>query len=296
MTATIPGVGEETLERLAALEDVELADDLDAVGEQLGDVLDRYTELELRSDARRIDLITLTKSPAAISDYVGVLEQRGIAAERVDPLSELGRFGVGSFLGMKLPVAGPVDSGELYVRGAMPLEETLGYLDRRPPDSGALETIEQVGNVLEKDHTHMLAADVGNPPQFTCMFTQWLDENDDDWLQEVCDLLELPSGVSSELVTVHEMVGARRPMTVYLSVPVPPSGQPTHLKLDYPDVRLGLAAETATMVTDDETATRLLEAGEILDASMADYLGVLVGPDGFDGMRTYVTRHSSRER
>jgi len=296
MSGEIPSVDVDTLSQLAELDGLELADDLGNVGDRLDTALERYAELELRSDGRRIDLITLNKSPRVVTDFVAVLEDRGIPAEDVQRLSALGRFGAGATLGMKLPVAGPLSLGELYVRTALPLDEGQTYLERHGADEPALGTIRQVADALDKDHTHMLAADAGgSPPHFTCLFTTWLsEESDDERIQEVLDILGLPSAAVSRTMEIHSLLGASRPMTIYVSVPVRSTGQPTRLKLDYPDVRLGLAAELTAMVDSEAAATTLLRSGDVLDASAASYAGVVVGPDGPEGTRAYFTRHSSR--
>jgi hypothetical protein len=296
MNERIHPIDIDTLERLADLEGLHLADDLGAVGDRLGSALERYAELELRSDGRRIDLVTLERSPSVVSEFVGLLEDRGIAAEDIEQLSALGRFGAGANIGMKLPVAGPLSSGELYVRTALPLDEGQTYLERRGADETALGTIRQVADVLDKDHTHMLAADAGgSSPHFTCLFTTWLtEESDDERIREVLEVLELPSTAVDPTMELHSLLGANRPMTVYISVPLPSDSPPTRLKLDYPDVRLGLAAEITAIVESEASAARLLQAGDILDASTTSYNGVVVGPGGPEGSRTYFTRHSSR--
>lgn len=298
MSGPLPSVDAATLDRLADLQGLALADDLAVVGERLGTALERYAELELRSDGGAIDLVTLEESATAVTDFLAVLEDRGVAAEDRRRLSALGRFGAGATLGMKLPVAGPLDSGELYVRTVLPLTEARGYLDRRGADGRALETIERVAAALDKDHTHMLAADAGgSPPHFTCLFTTWLtEESDDERVRAVLEALELSPTVVDRTMELHSLIGASRPTTLYLSVPVPSTGPPTRLKLDYPDVRLGLAAEVTAMADSEAAATGLLESGDVLDASTVDYAGVLVGPDGPEGSRAYFTRHSSRSQ
>lgn len=296
MTGQIPSIDLDTLNRLADVESLDIADDLETIGDRLDTALEGYAEFELRSDGRRIDLVTLEKSPSVVSDFVAVLEGREIAAEDIERLSGLGRFGAGATLGMKLPVAGSLDSGELYVRTVLPLAEGRGYLERRSVDKTALGKIERVADVLDKGHTHMLAADAGeSSPHFTCLFTTWLtEESDDERIREVLGVLELPSTAVDQTMELHSLLGANRPMTVYISVPVPSDRQPTRLKLDYPDVRLGLAAEVTAIVESEAAATRLLQGGDILDASTTSYTGVVVGPGGPEGSRTYFTRHSSR--
>jgi hypothetical protein len=296
MNQQIPSIDVDVLNRLADLAGLDVADDLGDLGDRLGTALERYAELELRSDGRRIDLVTLEKSPTVVAEFVTVLEDRGIAPENVERLSALGRFGAGATIGMKLPVAGSLDSGELYVRAVLPLAESRSYLERHGVNEAALEAIERVADVLDKDHTHMLAADATkSPPHFTCLFTTWLSgESDDERVREVLDVLELPPTVASRTMELHSLLGASRPLTLYVSVPVPSTGPPSRLKLDYPDVRLGLAADVAAMVDSEAAATRLLRSGDVLDASNVSYSSVVVGPGDPEGTRAYFTRHSSR--
>lgn len=296
MNGPLPSV--DVLNRLANLEGIEIAEDLHDLGNRLGPALERYAELELRSDSRRIDLITLETSPAMVAEFASVLEDRGIAPEHVERISALGRFGAGSTIGMKLPVAGPLDSGELYVRAALPLAEVQSYLERHGASEAALQTIARIAGVLDTDHSHMLAADAArSPPHFTCLFTTWLsEESDDRSLREVLDVLEVAPAAASRTMEVHSLLGASRPQTLYVSVPVSSDGSPTRLKLDYSGVRLGLAAEVSATVDSEATATRLLRTGDVLDARTISYFGVVVGSDGPEGTRAYFTRHSSRSR
>lgn len=290
----IPALDGDALQELADRLDLDLAADLVPVTNRLQAALERYAELELRSDGRRVDLVTLTRSTSVVEEFLAVLDDRGLDDEVRRRLSALGRFGAGAPIGLKLTVAGPLDPGELYVRNRMPIPEVRSHMDRRRAGDGGIETVESVGNALDSDSVHMLAADADG--QYTCLFTTWLTADGPDPLEAVLDCLELPSVAREQAQDLHSLLSVNRPTTVYVSVPVPASGPPGRLKLDYPDVRLGLAAEVAERVDSDREARTLVRCGEILDVTKTNYVGVVVGPDGAEGTRAYFTRHSSRSR
>lgn len=304
MTGPLPLDDVATLREVAALQDLDLAPDLSGLSDRLADPLERYVEFELRSDGRRIDLVTTTESPTAVREYCEFLEERGLQEGAVDPLADLGRFGAGRTIGLKLPVAGPLDSGELYVRTALPLAELRRYLDGRDPGEAALETAERVADAFGKGHAHMLAAeanggagdgaDSGPSPTYTCLFTTWIAEDSDHepQLRGALSALDLPDEVTDRTLDLHELLAAGRRATLFASVPLPSTGGPARIKLDYPDVRLGLAAEAAARVGPDGAADRVLRAGELFGASQAGYASVVVGRDGPEGTRAYFTRRS----
>jgi len=121
----------KSLKQLALLQNLEVAPDLGKVWQRWQTPLANYTELELRSDGKRIDLITLSEDLSAVDEFFAILEDRGTSQKELTTMIALTNFGAGCVVGMKLPVAGSVSGGEMYIRGAVPLSEVEYFLEQR---------------------------------------------------------------------------------------------------------------------------------------------------------------------
>jgi hypothetical protein len=277
------------LRDLAALQGLPAAPDFAGVWAALAEPLTQYAELELRSDSRRIDLITLSEDPAALLRFLDCLQARGVPQVGLAAARALAHFASDKVIGMKLPVAGPLTGGEMYVRGALPLAAVGRFLSAYVPETEILAPIEMIAACLDKRHTHMLAVDIADPPRFTVFFTVYLKPHDHDHtavadrLRSALAAVGIEAGGADALLALHALLGAERPQTLFFSWGV--GG--TRVKVDYQRVPLRLAAEVMQLFGLDSRMT--LHWGQTLGLRRVNYVGVIVASDGLLGARTYFT-------
>ncbi|MDQ7024012.1 MAG: hypothetical protein Q9P01_20950 [Anaerolineae bacterium] len=279
----------DTLAQLADLQQLVIAPDLGHILETLKTPLAQYTELEFRSDAKRIDLITLSDNPTDIQTFIKLLSERGTSDEAIAVATRLAQFGMGKVMGMKIPVTGLPQGGEIYIRGALMLLNEVRYLLKAYDISDtALDKIQEFATVFDKNHTHILAADVTMPPRFTVFFTTYLepDKNHDDHnlVQQALEVIGIPQ---TSFFPIHDLLSISRPNTFYFSWQV---GQDTQrVKLDYRDVRLGLLAEAVRAAGAPEQVDVLTQWGTTLKLFEANYAGIILAETGIVSARGYFT-------
>ena len=280
----------DVLQQLADLQGLAVAPDIEEVFAQLHQPLEHYAELELRSDGKCIDLITLSDQPHIPAQFLEFIETRGASTEALAPAHDLLRFGAGKVVGMKLPIAGVLAGGEVYLRGAIPLAEATYFLRKNQVDADTLNRFAQIAASFDKKHTHMLAADVTSPPGYTIFFTTYLTDESRDW-EMLCSALEA-AGIHAESIAslepLHALLGANRPATLFFSWAIAGGAARTLAKIDYTGVRVGLVAELMNLVGADDSLP--INWGRLLDMSRANYTGIIVDANGLAGVRAYFTR------
>jgi hypothetical protein len=280
------------LRQLAEFQNLELAPDAEAVIEYLRPLLENYAELEFRSDARRLDLITLSRQPAEVERFLEVLAGRGFSADDLAVPYDLMQFGAGKTIGMKLPLAGPLDSGEVYLRGALLLDEAAYYLGKYGVAAAVIDHVQAVADVFEKPYLHMLAVDAGLPVQFSVFFTTYLDvdnqQQDRDLLARALELFGIES--AAPYLNLHQLLSANRPETLYFSFGIRDGVVLPQVKVDYAHVRLGAVAEAVRAVGAGDQAPVLTAWGTCLGVSAANYAGVVLDAQGLHSARAYFTR------
>lgn len=274
----------QAIEPLAALQALSVAQDLDAIEVDFADDLARFAQLEFRDDGRRIDLIFGTREPGVVDRWAARLESRGVTAAALATPLAVARLAGGRGIGLKLPVAGPVDSGELYVRGAMPIAEVCAFL-RAHGCSAAVETLAAVGSALGRDHAYMLAADVAIEPRFSIIFTQYIADGGEG----VVDRLHTAAGVlgvddCSVWGERHRRLEIGRPRTLFCSVACGLAGVERALKLDYSDVELSALADAVE--TEFDVAV-LHQWRSVLGRRVVDQVGFVYCADRRRGLRAY---------
>jgi hypothetical protein len=283
-----------TLRTLSALQGLNLAKDIDAVVKRLQTPLASYTELEFRSDGQRIDLITLSDDQNAVDAFLAILEDRGSSKAELAAMIALSNFGAGCVVGMKLPVAGSVIGGEMYIRTAISLPEVKYFLEQRGLGSEAIAKVSALAQTFEKDYAHMLAADATFPPSFSVFFTTYLVPGEEDIDRDRLKRALEETGVSEEgiekFLRLHGLLGAARPETLYFSWSII-NGQPKiGAKVDYAGVRLGLVSEAMAATGAVDQARLPAQWGVQLNVQRANYAGVVVGSRELSGVRAYFTR------
>jgi hypothetical protein len=278
---------------LAALQNLPVHPDTEAILHRLQPVLENYTELEFRHDAKRIDLITLSDKPAEVAAFLEVLTLRGFSREELAVMVDLMDFGAGKVNGMKLPVAGQVRSGELYLRGAIDLDEAFYFLGKYGVPDTTLNQIGQMAEVFEKSHLHMLAVDAGLPLQFSLFLTTYLTPADrtTDWKQiaAACAIAGIPPEAVHPCTALHRLLSAGRPATLFFSFGVVNSQIVPRIKLDYMDVRLGSMNELLKVSGFAAQVPVLSSWYKTLRCNFANYAGVILDPSGIQGVRAYFT-------
>ncbi|MEQ9359903.1 hypothetical protein [Coleofasciculus chthonoplastes] len=281
------------LKKLASFQDLEVVPDLDKVLGQLYPALANYTELEFRSDGKRIDLITLSNDLDAVDDFLSVLGDRGTTKAELLTMTALSNFGAGSVIGMKLPVAGSVIGGEMYVRAAISLAEVEYFLKQHGVGSEAIAQISGLAQIFEKDYTHILAADATSPPSFSVFFTTYLvpgeEQHDRDRLQQALVRTGVTEDGIEKFLPLHRLLGASRPETLYFSWRIK-NGKPTiGAKIDYAGVRLGLVSEMLSGIGVANQARLPIKWGTQLNVRQANYAGLVIGSHNLSGVRAYFT-------
>lgn len=274
----------QAIEPLAALQGLPVALDLDSIEADFADNLARFAQLEFRDDGRRVDSIFGTRDPGVVDRWAARLERRGVTAAALARPLAVARLAGGRGIGLKLPVAGPLDSGELYVRGAMPLDEVCAFL-RAHGCSAAVETLVAVGSALARDHAYMLAADVAIERRFSIIFTQFAVDGDDgiaDRLQAAAEVLGVTDGLA--LRKTYCRLGIGRPRTLFCSVACGEAGIETALKVDYSDVDVAAVAG----VVDAEVDVGVLHRWRsVLGRRVVDQVGFVYSDRRRPGLRAY---------
>ncbi len=284
----------DVLQQLVNLQNLNIVSDIDQIVNQLQKPFENYAELEFRSDGKQIDLITLSNDLKVVNTFVEILEGRGTTANELSHLKALIRFGAGKVIGMKLPLTEPTNGGEIYIRGALPLEEVNPFLSRHGVKSEAIEIVGKLGSVFDKTYTHMLGADATNPPTFTLFFTTYLTEDDtntdQERLKKALKIVSVNDETSNTFLSLHHLLGSKRPKTLFFSWGIANGESTSQAKIDYEDVRLGIAAEVVDVVSTAKQADILIQWGEQLGLQKANYAGVVVDSTKLKTVRAYFTR------
>ncbi|MEQ8997770.1 MAG: hypothetical protein RID53_14850 [Coleofasciculus sp. B1-GNL1-01] len=283
----------ERLRQLCSLQSLEVTQDIDEVLHRLRNPLAEYAELELRSDGKHVDLITLSEDPNAVDEFLAILKDRGTPEADCAIMIALANFGAGCVVGMKLPIAGSVSGGEMYIRGAIPLSEVEYFLAQRGVGSEAIAQISGLAQIFDKDYTHILAADATSPPSFSVFFTTYLvpgeEERDRDRLQQALEKTGVTEDGIEKFLPLHRLLGASRPETLYFSWRIK-DGKPTiGAKIDYAGVRLGLVSEMLTGIGVANQARLPIKWGTQLNVRQANYAGLVIGSHQPSGVRAYFT-------
>ena len=148
---------------------------------------------------------------------------------------------------------------------------------------------------MGKAHTHILAADVAEQPSFACYVTSWLKPGDDSAEQVGAALRAagLPDEAAAVAVDLHEILGARRPDTLFLSMRLKAGAAEAAVKLDYSSVRLGTLMEIMAERAWDNAIGAVIEWGRLLGTFEASYAGFIYNHDGLADIRAYFTRYGS---
>jgi len=214
------------------------------------------------------------------------LKRRGIdSAALAAPLAVV-RSADGRGIGLKMPVAGSLDGGELYVRGARPLAEVATFLRERGAGPPVTDVLHDVGHALDRDHAYMVAANVGLDPKFSVIFTQYLIRGDPvlDRLRVAATLVGIGPDQRSTMCGVHSTLGINRPRTLFCSVVCGLNAVEPLFKLDYSDVNLGTLMRSIDAGFD---MIHLSRWGAVLDARRADQAGLVFARSGL-GLRVYI--------
>lgn len=282
------------LQRLASLQNLSIAQDINTVVDRLQSQLEHYAELEFRSDAKRIDLITLSDDPATVNKFLTILQDRGATETGLAPPQNLLRFGAGKTVGMKLPIAGPIIGGEIYIRGALPIAEVSYFLKQHDVNSETREQISTLAQVFDKNHTHMLGADVAKSPGFTVFFTAYLkpgnEQSDQQRIQSALQTIGITDAGIADFLPLHHLLGANRPKTLFFSCPLFNGALTKQAKVDYADVRLGLVSTVLDEVGATTQSDIPIHWGTQLGLPKANYAGVVIGSTGPVAVRAYFTR------
>lgn len=280
----------------AELQGLSLAPDIEKVVHQLRPELEGYAELEIRSDARRIDLITITERLEAVNTLLKIIKERGAAEEDLLLAQHLKRYGTGKTFGMKVPITGTQSGGELYIRGAMPIAAGAYLLERHIPGIEATGLLYDLAEIFGKSHTHMVAADVAPARSITFFLTTYLEAGkeaeDHALLHRALARIGIDQETISAYLTLHRALGSARPETLFFSWTASAVVSPPRVKIDYAGVRLGLVAELLSAVGADEQADKILAWGQRQNVSSANYAGLILSDKGFDQARAYFTIRS----
>jgi len=279
------------IERLALCQALIVADDIGRIEQVLKSALDTYTELAFRSDGRRIDLITVSNDPAVGQSYFNLLEQRGASEKAIAGCQRFLQLGRGKTIIFKLPVAGPLEGGEVYIRGALPLAELFSTLEQDSVYSPALSLIQEIGQLTKKDHSRMLGRDVAERPFYTTFFTTYLAEEQEELDSQLLQKYLIKIGVNDIgqelLMAAHALFSLNRPQTLFISLQTA-AGQPAvRAKLDYEGVRLRWIDEVMRWAGLNEAAEILTEWSQVLGLKKASYVGLPICEKGIDGFRVY---------
>ena len=281
------------VKKLASLQGIEVAQDLGNVFRRLKTPLSNYTELEFRSDGKRIDLITLSDDINAVDEFLAILKDRGTSQAELATMMALSNFGAGSTIGMKLPVAGSLMGGEMYVRTAIPLAEVAYFFKQRGVGSDAIAKVAPLARIFDKDYAHILAADAAFPPSFSVFFTTYLVSGEEDIdrarLQRALAEIGISRAGIEMFLPLHALLGASRPETLYFSWSIINGEPKIGAKIDYASVRLGLVSEAMTMTGTADQARLPIQWGTQLGVRQANYAGLVLGTEGLSGVRAYFT-------
>ena len=277
------------LKELAQLQALDLAADSQTILDQLRPCMQRYAELEMRPDGSRIDLITLSDQLKEIDLFLDILRKRMPGEEGISRVNSLINFGAGHTMGMKLPLAGDLAQGELYIRGALPFEEVRFFLSNQGVKAELLDRLAAVGNSFEKEYCHMLSADVGTT-EFSVFFTTYLksgeEATDASMLEKAMTLLEVNEAGQQNMMRMHGMLGAARPCTLFLSIKITQE-QILGAKVDYPSIRVGSIAELMQTIVPDANGRLPIYWGQTLDAFKSNFTGVMLDKNGPRSLRAY---------
>lgn len=283
----------ELLQRLAEPQGLKPVDHIDQITRELRGPLGNYAEVEFHSDGRRIDLITLTQNPAEVEAFLLLLQRIGTAEEHLSGVRSLLNFGVGYTIGMKLPIAGDEIGGEIYLRGAIPLNRVQVFLDKHSA-SADMEKITAIASLFGKGYTHMLAVDAGLDASFTLFFTTYLNpgETESDWLtlEQALGLVSVGKHAVQKLQISHSWLSQNRPETLYFSIPILDGRMKKVVKVDYSSVSLEILNQVMTGNDMEDAGNILLKTwGSLLGVQRANYSGIILSADGIVGIRAYFT-------
>jgi hypothetical protein len=259
--------------------------------------LRNYREYQLSLQDADLALVTLARAPAFLDIIEEYLLESGVEATTVDIFRSMRRYAGQATWGLKIGL-GDSREVQVYVKRPLPVAEVLFWLGQRGAiEAEAAETVRAVAQVLDKNHTHFVGADItpGQPPRYQIYFTQYLERIDPVALRvrQVMALIGLPDEVSQDFLRYHPLL-ARPDKTLWLSVTLDEGRLLPTVKLDYSAVRLGTVGLLLESVGAGQKAHDTLQAlGEGLVIDTADYLGVRYRPGQPPGLSLYLTRYSA---
>lgn len=281
----------ELIECLAMSQALKAAEDIEQIEKVLTAELHTYTELEFRSDGRSIELITVSRDPNTSIKFFELLELRGVDPTALADCRRFLQFGRGKAIIYKLPVAGTLDKGEVYIRGALPLKDVIPYLETESINKPELAHIQEIARLVGKDHTQILGRDVSEQARYTVFFTNYLAEDreieDSRILQQCLQAMGVNDAGMELLIAIHALFSLNRPKTLFISLYAKENERGIRAKLDYEGIRVELAAEVLRWAGQNEAAIKLVEWGKIVGLNNASYAGIPVSKDGIDGVRVY---------
>ncbi|MBN1316572.1 MAG: hypothetical protein JXA42_13935 [Anaerolineales bacterium] len=285
----------DLIERLAKRQALQAAGDISRIERVLKTALDTYTELEFHSDGRRIDLITVSGDPNMRQAFFELLEQRGVNETAIAGSWRFLQFGRGKTTIYKLPVAGPSVGGEVYIRGALPLDEVINCLEHDSVGGQALEGIQKTANLMGKNHTRMLGRDVAEQARYTAFITTHLkegqEETDSRLFQQWLPIAGVNESGLELLMAAHALFSPNRPKTLFFSLQAAAGEQGIQAKLDYEGVQMKWVTEIMRWAGQDEAAVKLVEWSRELGLNKASYAGMPLCQDGIEGFRIYFRLH-----
>jgi hypothetical protein len=283
------------LEKIATLQNLAIASDIHDVIRIMREPLSHYAELELRSDGTKIDLITLSAEQHIPTFFLELLRKRGKNEMQLNSCIDLLRFGEKKVKGMKLPIAGSLTEGEVYVRGAIALDEVIPYLKNCNVESDTITNVLDLAHIFNKKHTHMLASDAAYPPYITVFFTSYLrkgeEKEDQHLLEKALNILSLSNESICNFLSLHQLLGVSRPETLYFSWCIADGKPALKAKVDYANVRLDLLSKAFFTVNPNAKTNLPNLWGEMFGMNKANYAGVVIGDKGPESIRAYFTKH-----
>lgn len=271
---------------LSRVDGLTVTSDFISLHELLREQICEHCELAFRSDGARIDVVTSSRAdckelPGLVEAYLCLLRSRGFKLDQLGATQQAADLIDGRFV-VKVSIAGPVDSGELYIQN-VPNRTALTYLKQHIDRESTIRTVTDLFEHSSKQFVNGLSVKPGDNPTYSCIFQR--SGHCADFFEF---LTALPGGETfrSDIEICHDQL-LNEDEKVFLSVQLPQSAPIKRIKIDYPAVSPHDAADLTSTFNGISGKTKFARRAKLLDRSEIDYFGVVFGPNGVEGARTY---------
>ncbi|AGB17238.1 hypothetical protein Halru_2661 [Halovivax ruber XH-70] len=281
------------LRKLAKLEELLISHDIFYLQNTFSKQLKHHCEYALRSDGERIDIITSdlisedrgrsNESLGIIDSYINILLRRGVGVEDVEATCELAKLAHDRVL-VKLPVAGNVESGELYVQD-LRVADVIEFHSDHGTSFTIKSQLEDIATGLELSKLTGLSVKPGTEPNYSCIF----QIRDDDKIrpQEIMDVLGYSSKEVSIASDLYDAFYSHDKEGYYASIGLHGSEKDPVVKFDYPNIDIQIATEKISQFIKDDSCEQIRNQGSILGYRIIDYFGTVFFKSGSIESRSY---------